>query len=272
MSSRYEQLRSWLQFSLYLPGTRYSPNAGIRYPDRNVARYALELDVEFKPKILPWVFVFGKLYLPLGDWGPDAGDTYAAKLIGGRIKFGAGVVLSRRVGLDFRLAHAEWLEAWGYKRDRLVWSALQLRWTACPLDRMALEPFKVDRLGLWIEASFYPSHNEFDPNPGLFPITTRTVARYSLELAFEFWPKELTDWFVFGRFFLALGDSHPQRDYNYSAKANAVRVRFGVGYVLSRKHALEARLCLGNWFDVGGLSATQDRGFIALQLRKTFGF
>ena len=32
----------------------------------------------------------------------------------------------------------------------------------------------------WIELSFYPPHNEFDPNPAI-PFAERPVARYSLE-------------------------------------------------------------------------------------------
>ena len=98
----------------------------------------------------------------------------------------------------------------------------------------------------WIELSFYPPHNEFDPNPGI-PFAERIVARYSLEADIK---AESGKFFVYANPLFLFGDSRPQLDYNYSAKPLALRGKWGIGYDITPQ--LELRLSHGRWIDLGG--------------------
>lgn len=122
----------------------------------------------------------------------------------------------------------------------------------------------------FLEGSFYPPHNEFDPNPGV-PFPDRPTARWGLRTDFEVnLVKVLPDLLVWGDFRFYFGDTRPQTDYNYSFKGLAANLSGGFGYRITRKPDLQIRYGTGKWFDLGGLVYADRLPWSALQVRWTF--
>ena len=100
----------------------------------------------------------------------------------------------------------------------------------------------------YAEASLYPAHNEYDPNPKV-EFKDRVVARYGLEIYTEIKHKGFPI-FLFAHPFLLMGDSRPQLDYNYKANPIVIQVRYGGGYRITEN--LDIRLTHNEWIDIGG--------------------
>jgi hypothetical protein len=83
-----------------------------------------------------------------------------------------------------------------------------------------------------VEAFYYPTHNEYDPNP-MIPFKDRITARYGLDfestLAFQKFPKI----FGFVHSFSAFGDTRPQTSYNYRADPIVMILDAGAGYKIT---------------------------------------
>lgn len=100
----------------------------------------------------------------------------------------------------------------------------------------------------YTELSFYPPHNEYDPNPGI-AFQDRVVARYGIELYTEIKHKDFPI-FLFAHPFVALGDSRPQLDYNYKADPIVVQIKYGAGCEIIKN--LDLRISHSEWKDLGG--------------------
>lgn len=100
----------------------------------------------------------------------------------------------------------------------------------------------------YIEAYFYPPHNEYDPNPGI-EFKDRIVARYSLEIYTEAKYKNFPI-YLFLHPFVFFGDSRPQISYNYKADPIVVQLRYGAGYEIAKN--LEIRITHSEWKNLGG--------------------
>lgn len=85
-----------------------------------------------------------------------------------------------------------------------------------------------------VQGLFFPTHNEFDPNPSI-PFPQRVVARYGLDVnatiaSTRFLPKL----FAFIDTLSLFGDSRPQISYNYSAKPIVMILVAGLGYHVTK--------------------------------------
>ena len=102
----------------------------------------------------------------------------------------------------------------GYVGEPLTWNAAQIRWNY-DFGQEPAGGFQW-RLKGWLEGSFYPDHNEYDPNPRI-DFHERVVSRFGLEGSNEFRQNRFPDLLLFLNFFACFGDSRPQIDYNYRA-------------------------------------------------------
>jgi hypothetical protein len=121
----------------------------------------------------------------------------------------------------------------------------------------------------YLEGSFYPPHNEFDPSPGV-PFPDRPTARWGLRTEFELNLVKLPNFLLWGDMRFYFGDSRPQTDYNYSVKGLAANLSGGFGYRITQKPDLQIRYGTGKWFDLGGLVWGDRLPWSALQVRWTF--
>lgn len=113
----------------------------------------------------------------------------------------------------------------------------------------------------YIEAFFYPPHNEYDSNQGI-EFKDRIVARYGIEMYTEVRYK---DFFLFAHPFAVFGDSRPQIDYNYKADPIVAHFKFGGGYNLRKD--LELRITGSKWKDLGGQVAKKQSYWNSISLR-----
>jgi hypothetical protein len=106
--------------------------------------------------------------------------------------------------------------------------------TLCVVSSMGLGDEKIGPFisSGYVEGYLYPSHNEYDPNPGI-PFQERIVARYGLDVYTTLALQRLPKLYLFGDLISFFGDTHPQTDYNYSAKPIVGISTVGFGYALS---------------------------------------
>ncbi len=118
----------------------------------------------------------------------------------------------------------------------------------------------------FVEGSFFPPHNEYDPHPGV-AFDRRVVARYMLSGQLEAGVRG-SRLFVFLEPVLLLGDGRPQQDYNYKADPIALNARWGIGYNVSER--LQLRATHSEWVDAGNYSG-EKLVWNGFSLRYTFG-
>ena len=138
-----------------------------------------------------------------------------------------------------------------------------------PTARARAQVFEVVHAKGFLEASFYPPHNEFDPSPGV-PFELRPTARYGLRSDFEINLVKVRNFLIWGDFRFYFGDTRPQTHYSYSAKGLAANLVGGFGYRLTNSPDLQIRYATGKWFDLGGLVWGDRLPWSALQVRWTF--
>ena len=80
---------------------------------------------------------------------------------------------------------------------------------------------------------FFPSHNEYDPNQGVFPFARRYVARYAVDMNTQFSLASFPKLYVSGDLLSLFGDTRPQTEYNYTATPIVGIYTLGVGYHLN---------------------------------------
>jgi len=105
----------------------------------------------------------------------------------------------------------------------------------------------------FVEATFFPPHNEYDPNFGL-EFKDLVTARYALTSDVTVFHKSG----LFGRLylFLPLGDSRPQTDYNYAADPILLEFQPSLGYRFTPQFDL--RLTYNQMFDLGGFNSVDE--------------
>jgi len=125
------------------------------------------------------------------------------------------------------------------------------------------------RVNSWVEASLYPPHNEFDPNPGV-EFEDRVTARYSLEVFVELRPEDFPRLILFANPHVFFGDSRPQTDYNWRATAIVANGKYGIGYQLFKKPDIQVRIAHGEWIGLGDGYKGEKLLWNAVQVRWTF--
>ena len=147
--------------------------------------------------------------------------------------------------------------------------ALLVACIAGPCAATSAQVFDVLHAKGFLEGSFYPPHNEFDPNPGI-PFAQRPTARYGLRTDLELNLVRLPRFLVWADLRFYFGDSRPQTDYNYNAKGLAANLAGGFGYRLTTSPDLQIRYATGRWFDLGGLVYADRLPWSAVQVRWSF--
>ncbi len=170
--------------------------------------------------------------------------------------------------IELRVTHSKWNDIVGYVGEPLTWNAVQIRWNY-DFGREGGEA-PGWRLKGWLEGSFYPDHNEYDPIRRV-DFDERVVSRYGLEGSNEFRHAGVPDLVFFFNFFACFGDSRPQIDYNYRADPIGVEINFGLGWSIGNNHDMQIRLTHDRWIDLGGMRV--DRvAWTGLQFRCTFSY
>lgn len=118
--------------------------------------------------------------------------------------------------------------------------------TAGAFDLGVVKNFKTDG---YIDAYFYPPHNEYDPNPGI-EFKDRVVARYGVEIYTEIMHKVFPRLYLFAHPLVLFGDSRPQIDYNYKADPIAIQIQLGAGFTISEN--VDLRVTNNRWENLGG--------------------
>jgi hypothetical protein len=101
----------------------------------------------------------------------------------------------------------------------------------------------------YIEGYLYPSHNEYDPNPTI-PFEERIVARYGLDIYSTLALRKFPKLYIFGDLMSFFGDTHPQTNYNYSAKPIVGISTLGFGYKLT--HHFDVGVATSMHYNYGG--------------------
>jgi hypothetical protein len=138
-----------------------------------------------------------------------------------------------------------------------------------PAARAGAQVFEVVHARGFLEGSFYPPHNEFDPSPGV-PFALRPTARYGLRSDFELNLVKLPSFLIWADFRFYFGDTRPKTHYSYSAKGLAADLVGGFAYRVTASPDLQIRYATGKWFDLGGLVWGDRLPWSALQVRWTF--
>jgi hypothetical protein len=138
-----------------------------------------------------------------------------------------------------------------------------------PAAAARAQVFEVIHARGFLEGSFYPPHNEFDPSPGV-PFPLRPTARYGLRSDFELNLVKVPNFLVFADLRFYFGDTRPQTHYSYSTKGLAANLVGGFGYRLASSPDLQIRYATGKWVDLGGLVWGDRLPWSALQVRWTF--
>lgn len=125
-----------------------------------------------------------------------------------------------------------------------------VQWLAVLLGYDFSFPCRLARANNSLEFYYFPPHNEFDPNPGI-PFANRVVARYGLDYTVALENINDSPIYLAGRFFLPLGDSRPQIDYNHRADPIACFLRVRCGYRVDERLSFYAEFADG--YDLGGI-------------------
>ena len=258
----------FVEGSLYQPHGRFEPYPGVFDNDRAAGRMGLETALEVHQNYIPRFFVYADLLFHLGKRKPGYDYHWTAETITVKRRWGAGFTLFYEPNIELRVTHCKWNDLVGYVGEPLTWNAAQIRWNY-DFGQKPMGGFGW-RLKGWLEGSFYPDHNEYDPNPRT-RFDERVVSRYGLEGSNEFRQSRFPDLLLFFNFFACFGDSRPQIDYNYRADPIGVEVNFGLGWLVGKSRQFQIRLAHDRWIDLGGMKL--DRvAWTGLQFRWSFGF
>lgn len=105
----------------------------------------------------------------------------------------------------------------------------------------------------FVQATFFPPHNEYDPNFGL-ELGDLVTARYALTSDVTVFHKSG----LFGRLylFMPMGDSRPQSDYNYAADPILLEFQPSLGFRFTRN--IDLRITYDQMFDLGGFNSEDE--------------
>ena len=261
------KIDGFVEGSFYQPHGEFEPYPGVFDNDRAAGRFGLETALEIHQTYIPRLFVYADLLFHLGKREPRD-YNWNMGVITVKRRWGAGITLFYQPNIELRVTHCKWNDLVGYVGEPLTWNAAQIRWNY-DLDRLDGHGAGW-RLRGWLEGSFYPDHNEYDPNPRT-EFHERVVSRYGLEGSNLFVHAAIPRLNFFFNFFACFGDSRPQIDYNYRADPIGVEINFGLGWSVSKNHDMQIRLTHDRWIDLGGMRV--DRvAWTGLQFRWTFSY
>jgi hypothetical protein len=106
--------------------------------------------------------------------------------------------------------------------------------------QMALFAKQMDKLPPGLRQAYLP-HNEFDPSPGVQPLSERKTARYGVVASFEINLAKLRRVVIFGDVRGYFGDTRPQTRYTYDLTGLAANLSGGFGYRVSDAPHIEIR-------------------------------
>jgi len=223
----------------------YAPTVPTSSERPNAAGEALRISTELQVPRVSRLLLFEDAILLLGDskGGDDA--KYNMRPMSTLARYGIGAEV--RKGIEIRLTHGEGYDSSKARTNGDIWNSISIR-------------FQPGRNGdgghsstadNYVEAHFFPPHNEYDPFPSAtIPFAQRVVARYGLQFAQKLSLRAIRGAFVFTEPLLLFGNSRPQISYNYSAKPLAAQLVYGVGFAL--KPSLQLRFAQGEWRNLGG--------------------
>ncbi len=262
------KVEGFVEGSFYQPHGRFEPYPGVFENDRAIGRMGLETSLEIRQSYIPRLFIYADFLFHLGNRQPRFDYHWTMETITLKRRWGVGLTLFHKPNLELRVTHSNWDDLLGKVGISQIWNAAQIRWNY-DFSQGDKEGFRW-RLKGWLEGSFYPDHNEYDPNLKI-RFAERVVARYGLEGSSELRQGRFPNLVLFFNFFACFGDSRPQIDYNYRADPIGMEINFGLGWVLGKKRNMQIRLTHDRWIDLGGMRV--DRvAWTALQFRWNFGY
>jgi hypothetical protein len=262
------KIDGFVEGSLYQPHGRFEPYPGVFDNDRAAGRFGLETALEIHQAYIPRLFAYADLLFHQGKREPRFDYNWNMGVITVKRRWGAGITLFYEPNIELRVTHCKWNDLVGYVGEPLIWNAVQLRWNY-DLGGLGAEG-PGWRFKGWLEGSFYPDHNEYDPNPRI-EFQERVVSRYGLEGSNLFVHSAVLELVFFFNFFACFGDSRPQSDYNYRADPIGLEINFGLGWAFGPNRDFQIRLTHDRWVDLGGMKV--DRvAWTGLQFRWTFSY
>lgn len=122
------QASGWVEWSFYPPHNEFDPNPGVIFSDRAVARYGFEAYIEVRPKDFNRLFLHSQPLVLFGDSRPQLDYNYSTKPLALNAKWGIGYCFFKNKDIQIKITHSEWMNLGGYKGERLVWNAIQIRY------------------------------------------------------------------------------------------------------------------------------------------------
>jgi len=123
------EAKGWVQGSLYPPHNEFDPHPMIDFSDRTVARYGLEMNLQIGPKDFSRFFFFVNPTFLFGDSRPQLDYNYSIAPIVVNAQYGLGFIVSREHNIEVRIAQGKWIDLGEYKGEKLLWNAIQVRWS-----------------------------------------------------------------------------------------------------------------------------------------------
>ena len=211
--------------------------------------------------------VYGSVLIPLTPISPNLyGTVDVDVLFGPQFSDAKPIVTQCELGARYKLP---WNFSVGLKSSKhYINDAHQNResvqWNAALLGYDFSFPCRLALVNNSLEFYFFPSHNEFDPNPGV-NFENRVVSRYGLDYTVALEKINNSPVYLAARFFLPFGDSRPQIDYNYKADPIACFLRLKCGYRVNQRLSLYAEFA--DSYDLGGIVNSRE-----LDESLSFGF
>jgi hypothetical protein len=244
-------------------GTAYGHVPLKRLPDQNDLfyvspriylpdlQYLPPLELEKKGKVAYGIYT--SLLIPITLVSPKLyGTVDVDVLFGPHFSDAEHIVTQLELGIHYKLPRNFSVGLKGSKHhfNDTYQSLERVPWNAVLLGYDFSFPCRLVRVNNSLEFYFFPSHNEFDPNPGI-DFENRVVARYGLDYTVALERINNSPVYLAGRFFLPFGDSRPQTDYNYEANPIACFMLLKCGYRVNQRFSFYAEFA--DIYDLGGI-------------------
>ncbi len=223
--------------STFLPEPRHMPydvSSTTMDQDDAASRFSVFLSGQYYPlqdSATPGLFGFA------GIEAFQVSDSHAEN-----IQFGFGYLLSN--GMFIRYTNNRYLIHGDLANGgEVIWNGLSIGLSQYPITLT-----KSITLKLSPEFYIFPPYNEYDPNPGIdFP--DRITARYAIDTQILIEGPQDSHLSLIGRLFMPLGDSRPQKDYNWKTDLISIWWQLGIRYKIHKY-----------WFSELGYSSEEDAG------------
>jgi len=198
--------------------------------------------------------VYTSVLIPITPVSPDLSVTIDADMLLGPDYSDSDLIATQgEWGLRYKLP---WNFSVGYKNSKYYINGDRkniesVEWNAVLLGYDFSFPCRLAQVSNSLEFYFFPPHNEFDTNPGVLPFEDRVVSRYALDYAITLDKINESPVYLACRFFLPLGNSRPQVDYNYEADPIACFLQLRCGYRVNQTLSFYTEFDDG--IDLGGI-------------------